>query len=159
MIQWLVRSVLIGLSIFLLAGLIAPKPGLATKGTELVAACNATLITHRIPDASLKNLSHNWAHIGRLWMGYTLADHAFKADPEGQKIAWWRAKGSAYGKLRVTGKRLDGDAPPLAARIPTGYATTWGFQSSALYFPIAGCWQVTARVGLTQRYVFVVQVI
>jgi hypothetical protein len=152
------RGALLGLSLLLLGAVIAPRKGLATVAADVDAACNATPITHRIPDRSLTNLSHNWAHIGKLWMGYTLADHSFKADPEGQKIAWWREKGSAYGKLRVTGRKLDGDASPLTASIPSGYAITWGFQASGLYFPAAGCWQVVARVGLTQRYVFVVSV-
>jgi hypothetical protein len=92
-------------------------------------------------------------------MGYTLADHAFRSDPEGQKIAWWREKGSAYGKLRVSGQRLDAEAPPLRAHIPSGYATTWGFQASGLYFPTAGCWRVVAHVGLKQRYVFTLLVV
>ncbi len=92
-------------------------------------------------------------------MGYTLAHSAFVSDPTGQKIAWWREKGSAFGKLRVTGKRLDADAPSLRVRIPSGYTKTWGFQSSTLYFPTPGCWQLVARVGLTQRYVFVIEVV
>jgi hypothetical protein len=131
----------------------------AEPRSALDASCDATPITHKIPNRSLVNLSHNWVHIGKLWMGYTLADSAFESDPTGQKIAWWREKGSAFGKLRVTGKRLDAEAPPLTAHIPSGYANTWGFQSSGLYFPTPGCWQVVARVGLTQRYVFVVNVV
>ena len=123
------------------------------------ASCNATPVTHRVPNVSLTNLSRNWAHVGKLWVGYTLADSAFVSDPTGQKIAWWRDRGSAFGKLRVTGKRLDADAPSLTARIPSGYTKTWGFQSSALYFPTPGCWRVVARVGPTQRYVFVIEVV
>lgn len=107
----------------------------------------------------MKSLSRNWVHVGTLWMGYTLADHAFVADPEGQKIAWWRAKGSAFGKLRISGTRLDEAAPPLKTWIPTGYATKVGFQSTGLYFPTAGCWRVVAHVGLTQRYEFTLNVI
>jgi hypothetical protein len=131
----------------------------AARSSPRDESCNATPITHEIPNRSLVNLSHNWVHIGKLWMGYTLADSAFESDPTGQKIAWWREKGSAFGKLRVTGKRLDAEAPPLTAHIPSGYANTWGFQASGLYFPTPGCWQVVARVGLTQRYVFVVNVV
>ena len=133
--------------------------GHAARSSPLDESCRANPITHRIPNRSLANLSHNWVHVGKLWMGYTLADSAFESDPTGQKIAWWREKGSAFGKLRVTGKRLDAEAPPLTAQIPSGYATTWGFQASGLFFPTPGCWQVVARVGLTQRYVFVVDVV
>jgi hypothetical protein len=146
--------------------LLATTVALATAGSvqaeprsSLDASCDATPITHRVPHRSLVNLSRNWAHVGKLWMGYTLADSAFESDPSGQKIAWWREKGSAFGKLRVTGKRLDAEAPPLTAHIPSGYANTRGFQASGLYFPTPGCWQVVARVGLTQRYVFVVNVV
>jgi hypothetical protein len=140
-------------------GFIVPASGQADDKGSADASCKATPLTHRAPTAYLGNLSRNWVHVGKLWMGYTRADPAFVSDPTGQKIAWWREKGSAFGKLRVTGNRLDAGAPSLKVRIPSGYTNTWGFQSSVLYFTTPGCWQVVARVGLTQRYVFVIEVV
>jgi hypothetical protein len=67
-------------------------------------------------------------------------------DPDGSldmKFPWWRG---VRGKLTIEGRRLDGAAPPLRAHIPEGYGDT-GFQSTALVFPTAGCWEVTGRVG------------
>jgi hypothetical protein len=67
-------------------------------------------------------------------------------DPDGSlgmKFPWWRG---VRGKLIIEGKRLDRASPPLRAHIPEGYGDT-GFQSTALIFPTAGCWEVTGRVG------------
>jgi len=33
------------------------------------------------------------------------------------KLGWWRG---VPGALRITGRRLDADAPPLRAHVPTG---------------------------------------
>jgi hypothetical protein len=141
------------------AGVAALAAVPTTRGASSDFACHASPITHAPPDPSLRSLSRNWLHAGTLWMGYTLADHSFVADPTGQKIAWWRDKGSAFGKLRVSGTRLDAAAPALKTWIPGGYATRVGFQSSALYFPTPGCWRVIAHIGLTQRYQFTLKVV
>jgi len=69
-------------------------------------------------------------------------------DPDGSlamKFPWWR-EGGLRGKLKIHGKRLDAQAPPLRASIPEGYGNT-GFQSTALIFPTEGCWEVTGEVG------------
>jgi hypothetical protein len=60
----------------------------------------------------------------------------------GMKWPWWRG---VKGRLNITGRRLDGKAPPLTADIPD-YGTT-GFQASGISFPTEGCWEVTGRVG------------
>jgi len=62
------------------------------------------------------------------------------------KVPWHRGD---RGQLSITGRRLDGPAAPLRARIPTGYGEI-GFQSAALIFPTPGCWEVTGRVGGAQ---------
>lgn len=59
------------------------------------------------------------------------------------KYGWWRSR--AKPKLRTSGHRLDASAPPLRASIPDGYDR--GFQATGLFFPTAGCWRVTGRVG------------
>jgi beta-lactamase regulating signal transducer with metallopeptidase domain len=47
--------------------------------------------------------------------------------------------------LVVTGRRLDGDAPALAAGTPTAYAAP--YTAIGMTFPEPGCWEVTATAG------------
>jgi hypothetical protein len=61
----------------------------------------------------------------------------------GMKFGWTRG---VPGQIRISGRRLDGDAPPLRAEVPGGYGDL-GFQASFLIFSTPGCWQVTAQVG------------
>jgi hypothetical protein len=61
---------------------------------------------------------------------------------QGHKVIWIRPRGT---RLELAGRRLDGAAAPLSARIPGGYLS--GFQVTGLYFPAAGCWEITARAG------------
>jgi len=70
--------------------------------------------------------------------GLVLADGALS-----MKFWWWRLRS---GRLTFEGRRLDGPAPPLRARVPDGYGDI-GFQSVGLIFPTPGCWEVTGRVG------------
>jgi len=75
----------------------------------------------------------------------------------GRKMFWWRG---FPGSLTIEGRRLDAPAAPLRARIPAGYGPS-GFQSSAVYFPSDGCWEVTGRIvgeGREGRLTFVVLV-
>jgi hypothetical protein len=59
------------------------------------------------------------------------------------KWPWWRG---VPGQLVISGRRLDAEAPPMAAEIPEGYGDT-GFQATGLIFPTTGCWEVTGQVG------------
>jgi hypothetical protein len=61
----------------------------------------------------------------------------------GMKFGWTRG---VPGTLTVSGRRLDGTAPPLIFETNDGYGSV-GFQASYLIFPTPGCWEVTARVG------------
>jgi hypothetical protein len=89
---------------------------------------------------------------GKLWValwphGVIEAGRPF-ANKDGSvsmKFPWWR---SITGHLRITGRRLDGRAPPLRADVPYGYGTT-GFQASGVVFPTPGCWQVIGKAGTT----------
>jgi hypothetical protein len=81
-----------------------------------------------------------------LWPGGIVRAKPSDIQPDGSiamKFPWYRG---VIGDLRVSGRRLDGDALPLTANVPSGYGNT-GFQSSGLIFPTAGCWQVIGRVG------------
>ena len=96
----------------------------------------AETIGSRTPPGSLAT---HWLRQGTLWMTYTRADHSFLASPTGQKIGWFRSKGSLWGRLRVSGSRLDGDAPPLQVHRGVSYPFREAFQSSALTFSTPGC--------------------
>lgn len=88
---------------------------------------------------------------GDLWVGALGPDGVIPADSRflesdgsiGAKFGWWRI---ASGKLTITGRRLDADAPRLRASVPDGYGST-GFQASGVHFPTEGCWEVTGTVG------------
>jgi hypothetical protein len=82
---------------------------------------------------------------GQLWVGGLSWSGViqFEAAESGWKFGWWR---SVPGKLSITGRRLDAAAPPLRASVPDGYGES-GFQSSGVYFPTPGCWEVTGTVG------------
>jgi hypothetical protein len=82
-----------------------------------------------------------------LWVG---ADVGWRRG--GNKVGWLRPPGST---LTVTGRRLDGEAPPLGVDLPDGYP--WNFQVSGLDFPTGGCWEITGEAaGSTLRFVVAV---
>ena len=60
----------------------------------------------------------------------------------GMKFGWQR---SVRGRVTVTGRRVDGPAPPLRAESGTRRDT--GFQATYLIFTTPGCWEVTGSVG------------
>lgn len=63
------------------------------------------------------------------------------------KWPWWR---TIEGDVRISGARLDANAPRMPEEIlrgeEDGYEET-GFHPSLLTFPSEGCWEITARVG------------
>ena len=79
-------------------------------------------------------------------------DYPLRAGKDGNKVGWFRPAGA---ELEITGKRLDGQAPPLEAYVPCCYPTR--FQATGLYFPTEGCWEVTARAAVSELS-FVVKV-
>jgi len=63
----------------------------------------------------------------------------------GMKFGWTRG---IRGKINVTGRRIDADAPPLRFETnQTNDAHSTGFLASYLLFSTPGCWEVTAQVG------------
>ena len=68
------------------------------------------------------------------------------------KVLWVRPVGT---ELKITGRRLDGQAPAPTASIPEGYRHT--FQASAIAIPAAGCWEIEGTAG-DARLTFVVQI-
>jgi hypothetical protein len=88
---------------------------------------------------------------GKLWVGGLFTGGEIEVGSDffgptgGAKFGWWRA---VPGTLKITGRRLDGAAPPLRANVPDGYGDR-GFQSSGVYFPTPGCWEVTGAMATT----------
>src|SRR5580700_2312014 len=63
----------------------------------------------------------------------------------GMKFGWTRG---IPGELKVTGRRIDADAPPLRFETnQTNGANSTGFLASYLIFSTPGCWEVNAQVG------------
>ena len=73
----------------------------------------------------------------------------------GMKFPWWRGEG-VRGFLRIEGRRLDGEAPPLRSEFQD-YGDR-GFQATYVIFPTPGCWEVTGRAG-DASITFVTQVV
>jgi len=69
-------------------------------------------------------------------------DYPLRSDEQGNKVGWFRPEGA---ELNIEGQRIDGESPPLIADIPCCYPTR--FQSSGLYFPSEGCWEITASAA------------
>ena len=117
-------------------------------------ACQPTIANGSTPPGETPSPNHHGN--GQLWTVLPtngILDYPGFLQPEGWldvKFPWWRA---VTGALRITGKRLDAAAPPLAAEIPAGYGPT-GFQASGVLFPTRGCWEVTGHSdGATLTFV------
>ncbi len=93
----------------------------------------------------------------KLWPLGVIVARSNVVDHDGSidiKLPWWRR---VSGTLTINGTRLDAQAPPVKADVPSGYGNS-GFQPSGVVFPTEGCWKVTGRVG-TARLVFVALVV
>jgi hypothetical protein len=93
--------------------------------------------------------AHLWTMLDK--RGERWHDLPVDADGYGQKTFWWSADWPVWDELepaiRVTGRRLDGNAPPLTAFFP-GTNASADFGTAMLVgvdVPTAGCWELTAR--------------
>jgi hypothetical protein len=130
-----------------------PEPRLDAAPARNIARPDACPVT--LPNGSTPPGARDWAtdHSygnGKLftefWPFGVVVAHPVQVNADGaieMKWPWWRGN---RGHLRVEGRRLDGEAPPLRAEIPPYYGLV-GFQPSGLVFPSEGCWEVTGRVG------------
>ena len=124
------------------------EAGTPRRAPTSSTACPVTLPNGHNPPGQTSPFSHG---TGRLWVelyarGIIRPTNYGRAGPNGAiavKFPWTRG---VTGQLRITGRRLDADGPPLRSSIPDGYGRT-GFQSTAVIFPTTGCWAVTGRVG------------
>jgi hypothetical protein len=113
-----------------------------TKGT-----CPLTLPNERTaPGGNKAGMNHGNGKLGTaMWPHNVVIATPDYIEPDGavgMKWPWWRG---VRGRLTITGRRLDGNAPPLTASIPD-YGTS-GFQPSGISFPTEGCWEMTGTVG------------
>lgn len=104
-----------------------PKAGNVRGQAFYVGSPNLWVLVHPVP----------W-HAGPLW-------------PDGyqEKIVWYSqgydAKADPRPAISISGRRLDGDAPPL---VVTGANGTWqdvDFIMSGVNFPTKGCWEITGK--------------
>ena len=123
------------------------------------AACPVTVPNNNIPSPDLLELfrfpsaEDGYFHgDGRLWVGWwwpkgVIRSHGLEFNPDGTlsvKTPWFRSPDAA-GRLEITGRRLDGEAPPLRVDVPDGYGDV-GIQVSGINYPTPGCWEVTGSV-------------
>ena len=83
-----------------------------------------------------------------IWAGWD----ATRLHQGSNKVLWIRPQGA---DLKVSGRRLDGEAPRLIAHIPCCYPT--GFQASGIEIAKSGCWEIKATAGASSL-TFVTQV-
>lgn len=68
--------------------------------------------------------------------------------PEGyrQKIVWWsegyNARADPKPAISISGRRLDGSAPPMVVTGANGSWTNVDFIMSGVNFPTKGCWEI-----------------
>ena len=127
----------------------APEAGATASAPRRSSGCPVTPPNHRIPPSQGDNPGAEQSPYygnGRLWTALYPEGVRERPERDGsieQKFPWWRG---VRGRLTITGRRLDGRAPTLRARIPDGYGPT-GFQATAIMFPAEGCWSVTGKAG------------
>ena len=114
--------------------------------------CQETPMSTPPPDENTARLTTSWWSDGVIWAGVPPPGARWSAYSDGQKVGWWR---SIDGKLKISGRRLDGPSAALQATIMPGYAES-GFQSTHITIPTPGCWEITAQVrDHTFRFVVV----
>jgi hypothetical protein len=120
-------------------------------------ACPVTLPSPAGPSGPAPGAFFGWGAsygngtlwVGGLWpRGIISVGHRFVDDRGrvGMKFGWWT---KVPGRLNITGRRLDGSAPPVRAVVPDGYGPR-GFRPSGVIFPIEGCWEITGSVHRTE---------
>jgi hypothetical protein len=108
-----------------------------------VADCPLTPVSsEKPPDEHTASFTPRWykGADGKVWAS---ANGRWYAGSDGAKVLWAKPK---EGSFKITGRRLDGAAPPLDPGSLAGY-DGFPYQASGLIFPTAGCWEVEGRSG------------
>jgi hypothetical protein len=140
--------------------------------SEALATCPVTLPPDQAfipPEPYGEPLQgHFWYGSPALWTSLPL-DGIWRDLPKrevgyGQKLPWWKQgydwRAEPEPDLTVTGRRLDGDAPPLVSpKASNAFAEDFGSAMMVGFdIPSAGCWEITGSIN-GQELSFVVQVI
>lgn len=131
------------------------QAGTFETSTSSPQVCDVTIADDRVEDpppeviedaGSDQRLFGN----GNLWVALKASTTKIVQREDGTyglKFMWWRVDEDSGATLRLSGKRLDGDAPPAIGNVPAGYGAV--FQASGVAFPTEGCWEVTGSAGMS----------
>lgn len=146
--------------IVILASTLA-APSVCVSQTTLTSkpAASTCPVTH--PNGSqppTSQLGGSYVHgNGKIWVSLTTSGKLYLQQNDkgewGTKLLWYRG---VPGKLVITGRRLDAKSAPLWAS-SDGLPET-GIQSSSVYFPTEGCWEVTGTVD-NNKLTFVIEAV
>jgi hypothetical protein len=137
------RGITALLLIVIVTGSISYAQARTASSSGKVCQTTASTNTEKPTNTNTASFSSHWYRSAdkRIWASaparWFAGDH---------KVLWERPLGT---QLKVTAKRLDGDAPPFKATLPDGYQS-FDYQASGLNFPSAGCWEVTAQADQSQ---------
>lgn len=124
----------------------SPSTRLTRTPTNATPTCPVTLPNGILPSPSPNPWYGTTALSVALWPDGKVIVSPSQVREDGwlyMKFPWNRG---VSGELTITGRRLDAPAPPVESRVPDGYGVR-GFQSSGIFFPTEGCWEITGQVG------------
>jgi hypothetical protein len=81
-----------------------------------------------------------------LWPDGVVRPDKADVQADGSIAMKWPWSRGVVGQLRITGHRVDGNAPPVTSSVTEGYGDI-GFQATTIFFPTVGCWEITGSVG------------
>ncbi len=122
----------------------APEDGLdaaPTVATVQPTPVAAGDLARRLYERSGRFPARFWTGGRTIWAGFRYDGRQLAAGEV--KVLWLKPLGR---RLFVSGRRLDGEAPPLVARLGCCY-DAGTVQPSTLVFPAPGLWQVAATAG------------
>ena len=123
---------------------------LNVRPLSLSAGCPVTVPNGSTPTGERR--SPHFHGNGLLWTGFAPNQSIGRLEEDGSyfdKLLWWTM--SLHRPLSFRAVRLDANAPPPRWKANEGAfvgstfpGTTW---ATAVWFPSAGCWRLTSRVG------------
>ena len=112
------------------------------------------------PDSVSAPFGEFWFGTPELWTSLrpdgTWSDLPYHEGAYTQKVFWWSQGYDWKSQLTLTGRRIDGPAPPMRASTATNaFAADIGSSSLVgVDLPTAGCWEITGHLkGVTLSFV------